>query len=78
MKKLIILALLFISALAYAQNTNSETGARISAADAQKVLDHHNMVRKEVGGAEDLNRASMRKRTINKVEVSFDSKQENS
>ena len=41
--------MLFISAFAYAQNTNSDTGARISAAAAQKVLDHHNMVRKEVG-----------------------------
>lgn len=49
MKKLIVLALLLISGFSYAQSINTETGSRISAADAQKVLGHHNTVRKDVG-----------------------------
>ena len=49
MNKFIVMALLFASSYSYAQNINDETGSRISAPDAQKVLDHHNLVRKEVG-----------------------------
>ncbi|MFC0518057.1 CAP family protein [Mucilaginibacter angelicae] len=49
MIKFIIMGLLLISSYSYAQDINDTTGAWISAGDAQKVLDHHNMARKEVG-----------------------------
>jgi uncharacterized protein YkwD len=49
MSKFIIMGLLLISSYSFAQNINESTGSKISAADAQAVLDHHNTVRKEVG-----------------------------
>ncbi|WP_295796830.1 CAP family protein [Mucilaginibacter sp.] len=49
MNKLILVAFLLISTLSYAQSKIDTTGSKISSADAQKVLDHHNLVRKEVG-----------------------------
>jgi len=49
MTKFLIAGLLLISCYSYAQSINDTTGARISAKDAQLVLDHHNRVRKEVG-----------------------------
>jgi pathogenesis-related protein 1 len=49
MTKYLIACLLFISAYAHAQTTNDATGSKISVADAQKVLNHHNMARREVG-----------------------------
>ena len=49
MKKLIAFAFLLISGYTYAQTVGDNTGSQISVADAQKVLDHHNQVRKEVG-----------------------------
>jgi pathogenesis-related protein 1 len=43
------IGLTLISSYTFAQSVSNPTGSKISVADAQKVLDHHNMARKEVG-----------------------------
>ena len=40
---------LFLANFGYGQLPGKDTGSRISAADAQKILEHHNFARKEVG-----------------------------
>jgi pathogenesis-related protein 1 len=49
--KLLTLLLLLLQS-AFGQLPGKDTGSKISQEDAQKVLDHHNLVRKEVGAGE--------------------------
>ncbi|MCR8558991.1 CAP family protein [Mucilaginibacter sp. BJC16-A38] len=49
MKNFAIIAILLISTLCHAQSKIDTTGSKISPADAQSILDHHNKIRKEVG-----------------------------
>jgi pathogenesis-related protein 1 len=49
MNKLLLIIFLLFSTHSYAQSKIDTTGSKISIADAQKVLDHHNLVRKDVG-----------------------------
>jgi uncharacterized protein YkwD len=51
MLRLLLFSFLFISNCSYSQKINKETGSNISTEDAQMILDHHNMARKEVGTA---------------------------
>lgn len=49
MGKKLFCALLLIPSLVFGQDAATETGGAISAADARKMLQHHNNARKELG-----------------------------
>ena len=52
MKIGLLLLVLFAFQASFGQTVGQDTGSRISPEDAQKIVDHHNRVRKEVGSPE--------------------------